>query len=99
MTSSGRCRRRAEAVASMSHRSKNDLSLTRNSTSWEKMFDQEGSYGLAVGPVGQRLAIAAQNGAYFSQDAGTTWQRLGLPKREKLSSALFLENREAVFGA
>jgi len=31
--------------------------LARNSASWEKIFDQEDSYGLAVGPAGQRLAI------------------------------------------
>jgi hypothetical protein len=73
--------------------------LERNSTTWEKIFDRDDSYSLAVGPAGRRLAVAAQTGAYLSHDAGATWQRIALAKHEKLSSALFLENGDTVFGS
>lgn len=73
--------------------------LARKTGSWDKIFDLDDAYGLAVGYAGSRLAIAAQTGAYLSGDAGATWRRVALPGREKLSSALYLDNGHPIFGS
>lgn len=68
-------------------------------SSWDKIFGLDDAYALAAHATGSRLAIAAQTGAYRSQDSGATWQRVALPGREKLSSVLFLPNGEPIFGS
>ena len=73
--------------------------LARKTGSWDKIFDLDDAYGLAVGFAGSRLAIAGQTGAYLSGDAGATWRRVALRGDEKLSSVLYLDNGHPIFGS
>lgn len=69
----------------------------RDAGKWQKIFTSDDAYALTG--TGDELVIAAQTGGYHSGDAGETWRRLALPRKEKLSSVLMLDGKTALFGS